>query len=171
MARICNKVCFTNYPVWNHWSMTLYCGKAFLWFQCLPVRQDVSTYIYNPWWSLDVLYKKPMYSVLFLGVGRATLANTMHHLLRTHYPNGYRFLKFDETWQTPETERRVKHLRSTPGRWTGNSRWEKASGSDSTGFQVPTVTCCVALRQHHRCQLFCEMGKPLALSRIMMSSW
>lgn len=45
-----------------------------------------------------------MYSMLFLGVGGLrglTLENTMHHLLSSYYPNGYRFLKFDEIMANP----------------------------------------------------------------------
>lgn len=109
--------------------------------------------------------------MLFLGaggMGGSTLESTMHHLLRTHYPNGYRFLKFDGITTNP-WNRKVRHLQSTQGRWPGHSQWERLQVLPALAFKLPlSPTSCVALGQQLGFQLLCDMGKPVAPQR---KSW
>lgn len=106
---VCVPECFINNPVWSHCSMPPL--RRRLSFSASP--WDGTCLHQIPWGSQDVLYRKPMWSFLLVveagGTQQtqlvlliSTLKNTMHLLLRLHYPNGYKVLQFDKimtiTW-------------------------------------------------------------------------
>lgn len=172
----CNQVCFTNYPIWNHWSIPLYYGKIFLSFQCLTVTWDVSTHPEKPLMKPRcTLYKAHIFFQAFLGGGeeeKSSLDNTVHLLLKDHtlqIATGFWTLTKSEP--TPKTKRdETAPSNSGETNDTAGKRSVQVLIAPAFKFSLPPASC-VALRHHHGFQLLCEMGKHRALSKVIMSRW
>lgn len=174
MASICNKVCFTNYPIWNHWSMQLYYGKAFHFSASQWDGMSLHTHRMF-YWSLDVLYKKPMYSFILFLRGKTTKLNSREYhpssFKRAHYPNGYRFLQFDKirtnTWN--REKRGAKPRLMSQERQMATASEKRLQGLTALASKLPlSPASCGVLRQY---QGVSASGKPLALSEVIISRW